>query len=101
MIPSKDWPRRSKKTFICFKELIGDLKTAVDDDVTLAGTKMDQSNETKRLPMAGMRAPKIVITSPPAGMPIEGDSLARMGASTIAKELKPSDSTPSRDKKRE
>jgi hypothetical protein len=51
---------------------MGDLKIAVDDDVLLAETSKDKSNDIKRSTPAGMRAPKIVMISPPADMPIEG-----------------------------
>jgi hypothetical protein len=100
-IPSKDCPRRSTKTFICFKELPGDLKTAVDDEVTFADVNNDKSNETKTSPTAGNRAPIIVITSPPVEAPVDGCRLVRMGGSMQAKEPKSSDSTPSKLKKTE
>jgi hypothetical protein len=83
------------------KELIGDLKTAVEDDVTFTDTKKDESNDTKRSPKAGMRAPITVMMSPPEEMPMDGYSLVIMGASMLTKEPNSSDSTPSKDKKTE
>jgi hypothetical protein len=83
------------------RELPGDLKTAVDDEVTFADVKNDRSNETKTSPTAGKRAPIIVIKSPPVGAPMDGCKLVRIGGSMLAKEPKKSDSTPSEDKNTE